>query len=325
VVIACGALGGPIREIAARRGWPVEVHCLPAVLHNRPAAIAPQVERLAVAAQARGLPVAIGYADCGTYGALDELSARLGLRRLPGLHCYDLLAGPDRVAALFEAEPGTYVLTDFLVRSFRRTVLAGLGLDRYPELWPDYFGHYRRVVWLAQSRDPALDAEAEAVAAQFGLPLTVIDTGTARLERELELLLTTSPAPAGSPQAGSPPPADSLLAGSPAPADSLLAGSPAPADSLLAGSPAPADPVPVPDPLADAGSPPAPLPPPAPPTTSGLADGVVINRLVTPGQHQSVDHEGVTTAAAASPTPRVTAAPQDPEVSATEAERCAAG
>ncbi len=197
MVIACGALGGPIRDIAARRGWPIELHCLPALLHNRPAAIAPQVERLAVAAQARGLPVAIGYADCGTYGALDELSARLGLRRLPGLHCYDLLAGPDRVAALFEAEPGTYVLTDFLVRSFRRTVLAGLGLDRYPELWPDYFGHYRRLVWLAQSRDPALDAEAEAVAAQFGLPLTVIDTGLSRLERELEHLLAACP---GGPQ-----------------------------------------------------------------------------------------------------------------------------
>src|SRR5450755_4179955 len=194
VVIACGALGGPIREIAARRGWPIELHCLPALLHNRPAAITPEVERLARAAQDRGLPVALGYADCGTYGALDELSARLGLRRLPGLHCYDLLAGPDRVAALFEAEPGTYVLTDFLVRSFRRTVLAGLGLDRYPELWPDYFGHYRRVVWLAQSRDPALEAGAQAVADRFGLPLTVIDTGTARLERELELLLAASPA-----------------------------------------------------------------------------------------------------------------------------------
>jgi hypothetical protein len=230
VVIACGALSGPIRDIAARRGWPVELHCLPALLHNRPAAIAPQVERLAVAARARGLPVAIGYADCGTYGALDELSARLGLRRLPGLHCYDLLAGPDRVAALFEAEPGTYVLTDFLVRSFRRTVLAELGLDRYPELWPDYFGHYRRLVWLAQSRDPALDAEAEAVAARFGLPLTVIDTGLSRLERELEHLLAPSPAPPGFPQA------DSLLAGS------AQAGSPAPARSpeaysLLAGSP----------------------------------------------------------------------------------------
>ena len=203
MVIACGALGGPIREIAARRGWPLELHCLPALLHNRPAAIAPEVERLATAAQARGLPVAIGYADCGSYGALDELSGRLRLRRLPGLHCYDLLAGPDRVAALFEAEPGTYVLTDFLVRSFRRTVLAGLGLDRYPELWPDYFGHYRRVVWLAQSRDPALEAGAQAVADRFGLPLTVIDTGTARLERELELLLAASQAPAASSEEGS--------------------------------------------------------------------------------------------------------------------------
>jgi hypothetical protein len=189
VVIACGALSGPIREITRRRRWPVELHSLPSLLHNRPGQIAPHVERLAVAALDRGLPVAVAYADCGTYGALDELCGRLGVRRLPGLHCYDLLAGPSQVAELFAAEPGTYVLTDFLVRSFRRSVLAELGLDRYPELWPDYFGHYRRVVWLAQQRDPALEAEAHAVAAMFALPLTVIDTGTARLEGALEQLL----------------------------------------------------------------------------------------------------------------------------------------
>ena len=55
-------------------------------------------------------------------------------------------------AAMFGAEPGTYVLTDFLLRSFDRSVLAELGLDRYPELWGDYFGHYRRVVWLGERR-----------------------------------------------------------------------------------------------------------------------------------------------------------------------------
>jgi hypothetical protein len=189
VVIACGALGGHIREIAGRKGWPIELHCLPALLHNRPREITTHAERLARRALANGRRVALAYADCGTYGALDELCGRLGLRRLPGLHCYDLLAGPSRVKALFDAEPGTYVLTDFLVRSFRRAVLAELGLDTRPELWPDYFGHYRRVVWLAQDREPPLESEAREVAAMFGLPLTVVETGTSRLERELQRLV----------------------------------------------------------------------------------------------------------------------------------------
>jgi hypothetical protein len=193
VVIACGALGGHIREIAARQGWQIELHCLPAPLHNRPGEITIHAERIARRALARGRRAALAYADCGTYGALDELCTRLGLRRLPGLHCYDVLAGPSRMRALFDAEPGTYVLTDFLVRSFQRTVVAGLGLDAHPELWPEYFRHYRRVVWLAQDREPALEAEAGRVAAMFGLPLTVVETGTGRLERELARLVGDEP------------------------------------------------------------------------------------------------------------------------------------
>ena len=177
----------------ARRGWQIELHNLPSLLHNHPERIASAAERLARDLQARGLRVALGYADCGSYGALDELCSRLSLRRLPGLHCYDVFAGPDRLREMFEREPGTYLLTDFLVRGFRRSVLAELCLDTHPELWPDYFGHYRRLVWLAQSRDDALDAEAAAIAAMFGLPLTVLDVGTAGLERELELLLDGAP------------------------------------------------------------------------------------------------------------------------------------
>ena len=162
---------------------------LPAVLHNRPHKIITEAERVLVSALASRSTVALAYADCGTYGALDELCARYGVRRLPGLHCYDVLAGAPQVAAMFEAEPGTYVLTDFLLRSFDRSVLAGLGLDRYPELWSDYFGHYRRLVWLAQQPTPALAAEAERVAAMFGLPLTRVDTGVSRLEQELARLV----------------------------------------------------------------------------------------------------------------------------------------
>jgi hypothetical protein len=178
-----------VRDIARRRGWPVEVHALPATLHNRPDRIGPAVADLARELRGRGLRVAIGYADCGTYGALDELCAKFQIDRLRGLHCYDVLGGADRVRALFEREPGTYLLTDYLVRSFERTVLAALGLDRHPHLWADYFGHYRRLVWLAQARDVALDRQAEAIAARFALPLRVIDVGTGGLERELANLL----------------------------------------------------------------------------------------------------------------------------------------
>lgn len=190
-MIACGALAGHIRDIADRRGWKLAVHSLPAGLHNSPRKLAPAAEQLAAPLKAAGARVALAYADCGSYGALDELCDRLGLARLPGLHCYDIFAGPDRIKAAFETEPGTYLLTDFLVQSFAHSVLEPLGLDRHPELWTDYFGHYRRLVWLTQSEppSPALAAHAEAVRARFGLPMTIAPTGTSGLERELEKLI----------------------------------------------------------------------------------------------------------------------------------------
>ena len=62
--------------------------------------------------------VAVAYADCGTYGALDDVCDRLDMKRLAGLHCYDVFGGAERLAGFFEEQPGTYVLTDFLVKSF---------------------------------------------------------------------------------------------------------------------------------------------------------------------------------------------------------------
>ncbi len=187
-VVACGALAGHLRAIAARRGWPVTVRPLPAALHNRPQQIKGHAERVLAMPETPGSRVVLGYADCGTYGALDQLSVQ-GASRLPGLHCYDLYAGAAQVAELFEEEPGTYLLTDYLVKSFQRSVIQPLGLDRHPELWPDYFGHYRRLVWLVQQSAPELEEAATRIAGQFGLPLTRIDTGTKGLEAALEPLL----------------------------------------------------------------------------------------------------------------------------------------
>lgn len=187
-VIACGAIAQPCMEIVNRLRLPVDVLPLPPLLHNRPDRIAGEVEQVAVGLAPRYERVVVGYADCGSYGALDEVCDRLGLRRLDGLHCYDVYGGAERLRALLQAQPGTYVLTDFLVRSFTRTVLVELGLDRHPELRDAYFGRYTRVVWLAQEPTDELSAEAERAAAAIDLPLTRLDVGTGSLEAQLVAL-----------------------------------------------------------------------------------------------------------------------------------------
>lgn len=184
-LIACGALAQPADQIAQRRGWALDVHPLPPLLHNQPQKIAGEVERLIDELSPRYARLVVGYADCGTYGALDEVCERRGIDRLPGLHCYDLFAGPEAVAQTFEDEPGTYVFTDFLVASFERSVWRELGLDRYPELHDAYFAHYTRAVWLAQEPTPDLRQRAQDAAARLGLPLTVVPTGVGGLERAL--------------------------------------------------------------------------------------------------------------------------------------------
>lgn len=192
-VIACGALAQPTAAIAQRRGWDLDVVPLPPLLHNHPEQIAGQVRAAAAELSETHDRIVIGYADCGTYGALDVVCLELGIDRLPGLHCYDIFGGSGAMARFFEDQPGTYVLTDFLVRSFHRCVWVELGLDRHPELHQDYFAHYTRVVWLAQEpEDGELRALADTAADLLRLPLRVVPTGHRGLENALETLLTVS-------------------------------------------------------------------------------------------------------------------------------------
>ncbi len=170
LVIGCGALAEELVELTRRAGLPaMDLACLPASLHNRPDQIPARVAARIRRARADGYDrIFVAYADCGTGGLLDAVLDAEGIARLEGAHCYEVYAGRAAFASLHDAEPGTFYLTDFLVRNFERLVVRGLGLDRHPELLPVYFGNYRRLVYLAQSDDAELTKLAEAAAARLG-------------------------------------------------------------------------------------------------------------------------------------------------------------
>lgn len=171
LLIACGALAREMLAVAEANGWThLKVTCLPAILHNRPEQIPDRLRQRIRTARGQGYErIYVVYADCGTGGLLDTVCAEEGVERIPGPHCYSFFAGAENFDGLMEEELGSLFLTDYLARHFDRLILKDMGLDRHPELLGMMFGHYKRVVYLAQTDDPALDAKARAAAERLGL------------------------------------------------------------------------------------------------------------------------------------------------------------
>jgi hypothetical protein len=168
LIVACGALAREILDLKRMNGWDhIDLACLPAILHNHPERITPSVRDTVLRHRDRYERVCVAYADCGTGGQLQAACAELGVELIAGPHCYaffegvEVFAGRDEITAFY--------LTDFLVRQFDAFVWAPLGLDRHPALRDMYFGNYDRLVYLAQTDDPALTARAQAHADRLGL------------------------------------------------------------------------------------------------------------------------------------------------------------
>lgn len=186
--IICGALAREVLDIITRHGWDAEVIGIPAIDHMYPERIAPDVEKRFLAIRDQYSRVIIVFGDCGSRGALDSLLNKYNLERIEGPHCYEMYGG-QTFHDLMDEEPGTFFLTDFLVRGFRGTVIKGLGLDRFPQLKEDYFRHYQRLVYMVQNHDPDLVARAEGIATYLGLPLELRHTGYGLLEERLVAMM----------------------------------------------------------------------------------------------------------------------------------------
>jgi len=183
LLIACGALAPEVLALIRLNGWThMDVACLPAKLHNTPARIPEAVRSKIRAGRERYEKVLVLYGDCGTGGRLDAVLDEEGVERIPGPHCYAFYSGVDAFLAHAEAEPACFYLTDYLARHFERLVIAGLGLDRHPELLPLYFGNYEKLVYLAQVPDPQLELKAKTAALRLGLAYEHRPTGYGGLQ-----------------------------------------------------------------------------------------------------------------------------------------------
>lgn len=189
-LLVCGAIAKEVLAVLDANNWQhIEVDALPAILHNSPDKIPAMVDIKLSDAGGRYQNLLVGYADCGTGGMLDPVLTKHDAKRLDGPHCYSFFAGHADFEAMAEDELGTFYLTDYLVRQFDTVFWKSMGLDRYPELLSSYFGHYKRVIYLAQIPDPDLDAKAEQCAARLGLEYKRIETGLAPFDKELSTLV----------------------------------------------------------------------------------------------------------------------------------------
>ena len=197
LVIACGAIAREVIAVTRANRWShVDVTCLPAELHNRPEKIPAAVQDKIRKYRADYDQVFVAYADCGTGGLLDKVLREEGVERIAGAHCYEFYAGAKVFEQLAEQEIGTFYLTDFLLRHFDRLVIRGLGIDRHPQLLQEYFGHYRKLVYLAQAPQPDAYAQAQAAADRLGLVCEIKITGYGELASSLAQAQTAfSPPP----------------------------------------------------------------------------------------------------------------------------------
>jgi hypothetical protein len=182
--IICGALAREVLAIIKRHNWPADVVGISAMDHMYPERIAPDVEKRLLQLRDQYRRIIVVYGDCGSRGALDTLLTKHGIERVDGPHCYEMYAGQG-FHDMMEEEPGTFFLTDFLVRGFRGTIMKGLGLDRFPQLKEDYFRNYKRLVYLVQHEEPELLSRAEQISDYLNLPLEIRYTEYGLLEKRL--------------------------------------------------------------------------------------------------------------------------------------------
>ena len=150
-IIACGVFRDALRQIRPQHFHQnVSITYITPVSHNYPERLKEEILHQIHLAQKAGDKIMCLYGRC--YPALDDHLNEMGIPRVPGEHCYEILLGSRRFHAIIDEEAGTYFVEKELILNFSEYCIQPLELDD-PMMRESFFQHYKRLVYIRQSFD----------------------------------------------------------------------------------------------------------------------------------------------------------------------------
>jgi hypothetical protein len=187
IFIACAALGREVKNIIKKHSWDADFQAIDARLHLYPRKIGPAVEERLENLDEKYQRKIVVYGHCGAMD-LDSILEKYGALRPLGPHCYEMY-GAEAFAEVVREEPGTFILTDYLIHAWDTFVVRGLKIDKHPQLKDLMFEHYKRIIYFSQEEDQKMVAKAQHIADWLSLILEVRHVGYGDLERRLVAIM----------------------------------------------------------------------------------------------------------------------------------------
>ena len=183
-IIACGVFRDALRQIGPQHFHQnIFITYIAPASHNYPEKLKEEILHQIHLAQKAGDIILCLYGRC--YPALDDHLYEMGIPRVPGEHCYEILLGSRRFHAIIDEEAGTYFVEKDLILNFPEYCIQPLELDD-PLMRESYFRHYTRLAYIRQPLDPdTLITSVHDISRFLKLKPIVIDADYSELTKNL--------------------------------------------------------------------------------------------------------------------------------------------
>lgn len=188
-IIACGVFRDALRQIEPQRFHQnVIITYITPYLHNHPQQLKDEILHQIHLAKKTGDDILCLYGRC--YPDLDRHLYEMGIPRVSGEHCYEILLGSKRFHDIVDEEAGTYFIEKDLILNFPEYCIQPLELDD-PLMRESFFKHYKRLVYIRQSHDSDIIIPSFNNISQFlNLNPMIIDADYSELKAKLIKLIS---------------------------------------------------------------------------------------------------------------------------------------